>query len=124
MAFDLEKVEELLNSVSLDLMMLSPDNLVEISDVLGKIEPLAEAFEPLNSDIPGRTIGVILDSLKAVIRGQISDVDRALSLIGDGLSMLQEAARSLPVNAPFKGDIPKWAASLGCLVTSEGFMAD
>ena len=124
MAFDLEKVEELLNSISLDLMMISPDNLVEISDVLGKIEPLAAAFESLPSDLPGRIAGVLLESLKAVIRGQIADVDRALVLIGDGVSMLQDLARSLPVNAPFKGDIPGWAASLGCLVTSEGYMAE
>ena len=124
MAFDLEKVEDLLNSISLDLMMLSPDNLVEISDVLGKIEPLAQAFEPLESDLPERIIAVILEGLKAVIRQQITDVDRTISLIGDGVSMLQELARSLPVKAPFKGNIADWATALGCLVTSEGFMAD
>lgn len=124
MAFDLEKVEELLNSVSLDLMMISPDNLVEISDILGKVEPLTGLFAPLGSDVPNRIIGVLRDSLKAVIRGRIVDVDRALSLVGDGLSMLQEAARSLPVNAPFKADIPGWAASLGCLATSGGYVDD
>ncbi|MDR2946243.1 MAG: chemotaxis protein CheA [Candidatus Adiutrix sp.] len=124
MAFDLEKVEELLNAISLDLMMISPDNLVEVSGVLGKAEPLTEAFAPLESDLPGRVIGVILDSLKAVIRGQIPEAERALGLVGDGISMLQELARSLPVKAPFKGDVAAWAASLGVLVTAQGYMDD
>ena len=122
MAFDLEKVEELLNTISLDLMMISTDNLVEISDVLGKVEPLTEAFAPLKAELPGRIIAVIEDSFKAVIRGQIPDIDRALALVGDGLSMLQELARSLPVGAPFKGDVPGWAASLGSLITAEGLV--
>ena len=124
MAFDLEKVEELLNTISLDLMMISTDNLVEVSDVLGKVEPLTEAFAPLSSELPGRIIAVIEDGLKAVIRGQIPEVDRAVSLVGDGLSMLQELARSLPVKAPFKGDVAGWASSVLALITAEGLMPE
>ncbi len=123
-AFDLEKVEELLNTVGLDLMMISTDNLVEISDILGKIEPLAEAFAPLESDLPGRLLDGIRESLEAVIRGQISEVDEAVSLVGDGLTMLQDLARSLPVKAPFKGDVDAWAAALSGLATLKGFLGD
>jgi len=124
MAFDLEKVEELLNSISLDLMMISTDNLVDVSDMLGKTEPLASVFAPLESALTTRIIDTLQIGLKAVIRCQIAEVDRAVGLVGEGLSMLQELARSLPVQAPFKGDVEGWAASLTGLITSDGLMSD
>ncbi|MDR0881700.1 MAG: chemotaxis protein CheA, partial [Candidatus Adiutrix sp.] len=120
MAFDLEHVEELLNSISLDLMMISADNLVEISGILVKVEPLEASFAPLDSDLPGRIIKGIEESLKDIIRGQTQETDRALALVGDGLTMLQELARSLPVGAPFKGDVAGWSAALAGLMVLEG----
>ena len=111
MAFNLDKTEELLNVTGLDLMMISSDNLMEVSQILGQVEPLEEAFAPLGSNIPPRIIKAIEDVLKAVIRGQISDVDEALALVGQGISMLQDLARSLPVDAPFKGDVDAWEAA-------------
>lgn len=124
MAFDLEKVEDLLNTISLDLMMISTDNLVDVSDILGKTEGLAPAFAPLESELATRVIEGLQTGLKAVIRCQISEVDRAVGLVGDGLSMLQELARSLPVQAPFKGDVEGWAASVQALITSDGLMSE
>jgi len=124
MAFDLDKAEELLSAISLDLMMISPDNLVEVSDVLGKVELLPAIFAPLKEELPERIINVLRDSLKAIIRGQITEAGQAVALISDGLSMLQDLARSLPVQAPFKGDVPGWAASIGKLVTSGGLMPE
>ena len=120
MAFDLEQLENELGQISLDLIMLSPDNLVEVSELLGKIEPLNEMFAPLESELPGRIVTALNESLKAVIRGQVADLDQAMALVGDGLSMLQELARSLPVKAPFKGDIDGWAASLAALCSEDG----
>lgn len=125
MAFDLEKVEEILNNISLDLMMVSTDNLVEISDILGKIEPLEASFSPLEeAKEPARIIAALEEGLKAIICGRVQQVDRAVALVGDGLSMLQELARSLPVGAPFKGDVEAWAASLAELASGEGLLAD
>lgn len=124
MGFDLEKVEDLLNTISLDLMMISTDNLVDVSDILGKTEGLVPAFAPLESELTTRVIESLQTGLKAVIRCQISEVDRAIGLVGDGLSMLQELARSLPVQAPFKGDVEGWAAAVQALITSDGLMSE
>ncbi len=125
MAFDLEKVEEILNNISLDLMMISTDNLVEISDILGKIEPLEASFASLEeAEKPARIIAALEEGLKAIICGRVQQVDQAVALVGDGLSMLQELARSLPVGAPFKGDVEAWAASLAELASGEGLLAD
>ncbi len=124
MAFDLEHAEELLNAISLDLMMISTDNLVEIGGILGQIEALPPAFTPLDSDLPEQIIEALQEELKAVIRGQVVEIDRAMTLVGEGLSMLQELARSLPVNAPFKGDVAGWVTALEALVTAPGFLED
>jgi chemotaxis protein histidine kinase CheA len=42
--------------------------------------------------------------LKNIIRNNIADRDGALSLVGDGLSLMQEMARSLPVGEEVLGD--------------------
>ncbi|MDR3038854.1 MAG: chemotaxis protein CheA [Candidatus Adiutrix sp.] len=124
MAFDLEKVEGLLNSIGLDLMMVSTENLVEISDLLGQVEPLAAAFAPLESDLPGAVLEVVEGALTAVLRGQVAEVDRALALVGEGLTFLADLARSLPAKAPFKGDLAAFKAGLERLITSGGFLAE
>ena len=124
MAFDLENAENLLNKISLNLMMISSDNLVEISDILGQVESLDDCFAVLDSEAPGRIINDLAESLRAIIRGQVIDVERAMTLAGDGISMLQELARALPVQALFKGDVTGWAADLAALVATGGLMAD
>jgi len=101
MAFDLEKVEGRLDAIGLDLMMASPANLVEISGILGRVEALSEAFEPLASDLPGPLINALAEGLKAVLRGQAAKADQVLSKVGNGLTLLSELSRSLPVKADF-----------------------
>ncbi|MDR1921379.1 MAG: chemotaxis protein CheA [Candidatus Adiutrix sp.] len=120
MAFDLEKVEEQLNAISLDLLMVSTDNLIEISGLLGKLEPLSAAFAPLASELPELILGALKETLKNIIRGRIENAAQAMEQAGLGLSMLQELARSLPVNAPFKADVPAWVAGLAAQATSAG----
>ena len=122
MAFELDKVEDLLSSISMELIMISPDNLVDISDILGHAEDLNAAFAPLESEAAGRIIQGLQSGLKAIIRGQVEDVPKALDWIGRGLSLLQDLARSLPAGAPFRGDDLAWAGELERLATAEGLM--
>ncbi|MGL4208614.1 MAG: hypothetical protein ACRCTY_04425, partial [Candidatus Adiutrix sp.] len=123
MGFNLEKVEEQLNAISLDLMMISTDNLLEFSDILGKIEGLSPFFAPLESDLPAPIIGALEETLKGIICGQINDVSQATIEIGRGLTILQELAQALPVKAPFKTDVPGWINSLTRLISSEGVLS-
>ncbi len=124
MAFELEKVEEGLNAIGLDLMMVSTDNLVEVSDVLGKIETLPEMFAPLESELPTQALDALKEGLEALIRGQIADASKAITLVGDGLTMLSDMARTLPTGAPYKGDVEAFVNSFKALVTSEGLLAE
>ncbi|GHV57807.1 hypothetical protein FACS189460_4970 [Deltaproteobacteria bacterium] len=124
MAFDLEKVEGLLNAIGLDLMMVSSENLVEISGLLGQVEPLAAAFAPLESKLPGEVLEIVEGALRAVLRGQAAEADQALALVGDGLTILADLARCLPAKAPFKGDLEAFKAGLERLLTSAGFLAE
>ena len=124
MAFDLEKVEGLLDSLGLDLVMASPGNLVEISGLLGQLEAIAEGFAPLESEHPGRVLDALTEGLKAVLRGRVTKVDHVLAKVGGGLSILAELARSLPVKAAFKGDLKAFQADLAKLADAPGFWAE
>jgi len=124
MAFDLEKVEAILNALGLDLVMASPDNLVEVSGLLGRLEDLAGGFAPLESELPGRVLDALTGGLKAVLRGQAAGADQVLGQVGGGLTILGELARSLPVGAPFKGDLAAFEADLAKLADAPGFWAE
>ncbi|MDR2724596.1 MAG: hypothetical protein LBC90_00710, partial [Candidatus Adiutrix sp.] len=124
MAFDLEKVESVLNALGLDLVMASPDNLVEVSGLLGRLEALGEGFAPLGSELPGRVLDALSEGLKAVLRGQVSRADQVLAQMSAGLTTLDELARSLPVKAPFKGDLAAFEANLAKLADAPGFWAE
>jgi len=124
MAFDLQKVEAILNALGLDLVMASPDNLVEISGLLGRLEALDEGFAPLESDLPGRVLEALTEGLKNVLRGRVTRVDQVLSQVGNGLTILSELARSLPVKAAYRGDLAAFQADLAKLADAPGFWAE
>ncbi len=124
MAFNLEQVEKLLDSIGLDLMMISDQNLVEVSELLGKIEALEPHFAPLEAKEPQIVIASLVTLLEKLIRGQIVESDKAFISVGEGLSILQDLARSLPAGVAFKSDISAWEASWQKLVTESGLVAD
>ena len=121
MAFDLEKTEQLINSISLELMMLSTENLVDVSALWGRMESLEPSFAAFDSELPAKVIQSLQDLLAAIIRGQVSDIDTALSCVSAGLSHLQELSRSLPIGAPFNADLNSWAESLAALNNNQCF---
>ncbi|MDR2301753.1 MAG: chemotaxis protein CheA [Deltaproteobacteria bacterium] len=110
MFFDEDKLKELLNQASLDLIMLSRDNVLELSSLFGLVENLGPAFEPLATDpdnpspLPGRIIESLGTVLRLLILDQLPDPDRAVEIVGQGLGLLEELSRCLPVQAPFQGD--------------------
>ncbi|MDR2387836.1 MAG: chemotaxis protein CheA, partial [Deltaproteobacteria bacterium] len=110
MFFDEDKLKELLNQASLDLIMLSRDNVLELSSLFGLVENLGPAFEPLATDPenPSPLVGRIIEALISVLRfltlDQLPDPDQALEIVGQGLGLLEELSRCLPVQAPFQGD--------------------
>ena len=116
MAFDAEKLSGILNQISMDLVMASPDNLVEVSELLGRTSELKEAFGPLESPLPDEIISLLASALTSLIREQVTDADKLLEYIGEGLSMLQELALALPVGAPFKGDIQQLKEKINTLI--------
>jgi two-component system chemotaxis sensor kinase CheA len=125
MAFDLVKIEERLNAVGLDLMMLSHDNLLEISGFLGRVEAMAETFAPLESEITGLIITALAEGLKDILRGRTTKTDQALAKVGDGLTILSELSHALAANKPFNHDRPAaFQEDLAKLADAQGFWAE
>ncbi|MDR1545589.1 MAG: chemotaxis protein CheW [Deltaproteobacteria bacterium] len=97
-------MNKLLDRAGLDLVMTSPDNLLELSALLGLIEELGPKLEPSGPPLAVRLVGVMADLLRATILGQTADPAAALELSGQGLSLLQELARSRPAGASLPDD--------------------
>ncbi|MDR2367939.1 MAG: chemotaxis protein CheA [Deltaproteobacteria bacterium] len=110
MAFDEERLNDLLNRASMDLVMLSRDNLLELSSLFGLVEELGPAFEPLATDpenpspLPAEIIGALGTVLRLLILDQLPDPGKAVEIVGQGLGLLEELSRCLPAGAPFQGD--------------------
>ncbi|MDR0356442.1 MAG: chemotaxis protein CheW [Deltaproteobacteria bacterium] len=120
MTFDEDRLNELLNRASLDLVMLSQDDLLEFSSLLGMMEEIREAFAPLAGDVapdeaasgpssqdaswPRQILASLSSILELAILDEMSDPDQGVELLSQGLILLDELARCLPVEAPFQGD--------------------
>ncbi|MDR1081780.1 MAG: chemotaxis protein CheW [Deltaproteobacteria bacterium] len=106
MAVDTERLHKLLEQASLDLVMLSQDDLVEVSSILGTVENLGREFVEFESEWPPRVINSVKSLLKAVIRDEVPEkVGYAMDLAGEGVTLLQELSRALPASAEPAGDI-------------------
>ncbi|MDR2443397.1 MAG: hypothetical protein LBE31_07755, partial [Deltaproteobacteria bacterium] len=119
MPFDSERLNQLLNEASVNLVMLSSDNLLEISNLLGLVEQFEAAFAPLGSPIPKKIIDALIELLTAAIRDEVPDVPSAMELAGHGLSLLDELVRCLPVEAPFQGDSEGFLKKVQALIYSQ-----
>ncbi|MDR1394639.1 MAG: hypothetical protein LBK52_00520, partial [Deltaproteobacteria bacterium] len=105
MTFDAEILADQLNRVSLDLVMLSSDNLLELAGVLGQILAMEPSAGDLSEDPePGRILEALEGLLRDIIRDRVPDRDSALGLAGDGLSLLQQMARNLAAGQKAEGD--------------------
>ncbi|MDR1041035.1 MAG: chemotaxis protein CheW [Deltaproteobacteria bacterium] len=106
MAVDTERLQKLLEQASLELVMLSRDDLVEVSAVLGLVESLGREFVVFESEWPPRVVNSVKSLLKAVIRDEVPDrAELALDLAGEGVTHLQELARVLASGGEPAGDI-------------------
>ena len=59
----------------------------------------------MGSPQPGQIIEAAIALLGALIRGDSPDPEKALAQVGQGLSLLNELSRCLPVEAPCQGDV-------------------
>ncbi|MDR1578529.1 MAG: chemotaxis protein CheA [Deltaproteobacteria bacterium] len=120
MPFDPEMLADQLNRASLDLVMLSSDNLLEISAVLGWIQAMAPNVGQMSdSPEPSQVLTALIGLLKDIIRDRALDRDAALELVGEGLSLLQEMARCLPGGQKIEGDAQGLLAKIGAAVLAE-----
>jgi two-component system chemotaxis sensor kinase CheA len=112
MPFDPEMLADQLNRASLDLVMLSSDNLLEISSVLGQVQAMAANVGDLPDPGPAQTVEALTELLRDIIRDKLPDRDLALGLVGEGLSLLQDLARRLAVGQASDGEVQSFLAKI------------
>ncbi|MDR2340072.1 MAG: hypothetical protein LBF40_08070, partial [Deltaproteobacteria bacterium] len=100
-----ESLPGLLNKASTELLLLSPENLVEVSRLLGLVDDIGYEFFAYGSEWPPKVSNALKGILKAVIRDEVPDRAEALETVGEGLGQLEEMHRSMESGAPFMGDL-------------------
>jgi chemotaxis protein histidine kinase CheA len=119
MSFDTEKLTELLNRASMDLVMLSPDNLLEISSLLGITEELGRWFVQFESEWPPKVFNSLKAILRGIIRDEVPERVEALEVAGEALGILQELSGSLPAGTPITSDIPEFLKKAKKFITND-----
>jgi len=105
-------LEAELNDLSLKLVMLEPDDLITIGEILTQLEEIAILFKDTGPAEADLILTGIRKTLEGVIMDSIEDKHAALELVGEGVSLLQEAEQCLTRGDEFAGDISGFALRL------------
>lgn len=95
----------LLDDLSLGLVMVDPEDLIALGEVLEKVERLAGEFSTPDDDQAGLILTGMQKTLEAIILEQAKDKARAMELVGQGASLLQEAERNRGKGAALTGGL-------------------
>ena len=105
-------LQKLLNELSLNLIMVDPEDLIALGEVLEKLERLeTTCFEQGTPTGSGIAKGLV-KTVEAVVLDQVKDKDRAMELVGEGIGLLQEMARNLAAGASDQIDLAQFADAL------------
>lgn len=95
----------ILDELSLELNLASPDDLIALGEVLVKLENAMEEFGRRGADEALPALDLLRKTIEAVILEAVPDKAAAMNLAGRGVSLLQEMDRSLNGGASFNGDL-------------------
>ncbi len=88
------KIKELLDDLSLGLVMVDPEDLMALGTVLEKIESVSLAYEAEGPDVAKHVANGLKKALENIILEKVTDKAAAMELFGRGVSVLQEIDRS------------------------------
>ncbi|MDY6851937.1 MAG: hypothetical protein SV487_07695, partial [Thermodesulfobacteriota bacterium] len=100
-----ETLGALLDDLSLGLVMVDPEDLITLGEVLEKVERLAGEFQAPDDSQAGLVLTGMQKTLEAIILEQAKDKARAMELVGQGAGLLQEADRNRGQGAALTGDL-------------------
>lgn len=86
-------LQEILDDIALKAIMLSPDNLVELGELLSKIEEVMAYEDPTLPAAVKKIEGGLKLIIEKIILGEIADTDIAYEKISQAISMLQDICR-------------------------------
>src|SRR4030065_2356704 len=86
-------LQEILDDIALKTIMLTPDNLVELGEILSKIEEVMAYEDPTLPEAVKKIGGGLKLIIEKIILGEIPDTDVAYEKISQAISMLQDICR-------------------------------
>ncbi|MBU2552348.1 MAG: chemotaxis protein CheW [Proteobacteria bacterium] len=112
MEMDPNRFGELIDELSLALVMLDPEDLIALGEVLERIEKLHQAAEPLGVPAALLVLTGMRKAVEAIILARVPDKNEALEPVGDGVSLLQDMVRHLAGGLEFTPDLKAFETGL------------
>ena len=105
MSSDKNQVTLLLDEMSLELKLADSGDIMALGELLGTLEKVTECYSSISPSEAPLILNALKGILEVVVLDQAPDKAKAMSLAGQGVSLLQELDRSLSGGSPFKGDV-------------------
>ena len=105
-------IDLLFNDLSLGLVMIDPDDLITIGEVLEKVEKLNEAFTARGPVEARLVLDGIRLALEAMILEKVTNKDKVLDIISLGMNLLQAIIKSMDQGIPFTGQLTDFTSGL------------
>lgn len=112
MSLNISPIKSMLDDLSLDLVTIDPDNLIDLGEMLEKIERLAEAVSSQGWEEADLIMVGLRGALEAIILDRTEDKQKVMDLIGQGVSLFQEIVRSLGGGGSFDGDLTAFVSAM------------
>ncbi|MBF0529908.1 MAG: hypothetical protein HQK55_11685, partial [Deltaproteobacteria bacterium] len=112
-------INKLLDDFNLGLVMVDPEDLVALGEILEKIEQLNESFSILKFSPAITLLTALKKSVEAIILGEIMDKNFTIDLIGQGAGLLQELFRNLNAGVNAAVDVGSFINRLESVATDK-----
>ena len=93
MALEDKDVNELVDDLSLTLVMVDPDDLIALGEILEKVEKLEDVFSLKTTGGPVFILTAVRKTVEAIILEKVPDKTAAVELIGRGVTLFQQYLR-------------------------------
>ena len=112
MSLDIAEFGALLDELSLGLVMVDPEDLISLGEVLSKVETLMKACESIGPPEGTLILKGVNKALEAIVLDKVSDKVQVMEVVGQGVGLLQELWRSFSAGNPWSGDMAGFMAGL------------
>jgi two-component system, chemotaxis family, sensor kinase CheA len=106
------RIEAAIDDLSMCLVMIDPENLISLGELLEKVEYASETASQAASLEMGLVFSGIKQAIEAAILERVPDRTRTLEVVGEGVTLLQQIQRNLNAGLAPSSDLAPFVQAL------------